>query len=258
MLGDRVLGRLGEYPCIDRYLRHLLEERLALPNAQWSPLVRIFTDQESSPEPLESLLRQVDTIPRFAQIFEVSLGAEPYPDEKINDILAEVRALHHLVYKRSFDNVTVVPRSQGKTVDVTATTCNMAFAIEVKHPRGPEWKDHKEVGRTGAYLLDQGDKVIEVIRRQVGDALRQIAEFRSDHAERDYQGVVLVVNTREDWSYYYREHVEKAAQRVIEDPPQGVVLIAVATIDFVDYDGQTYYHPNESWRHRHTVDIWPL
>jgi hypothetical protein len=207
---------------------------------------------------LENLLRSVETVRNFEQIFEVRLGAEAEPDEKIDDIIAEVRALHHLIYKRAFGDVAVVPRSGDKTVDSTATFQDLALAIEVKHPRGPEWKGHEEVGTTGAYLLNQGDKVIKVVRRQVGEALRQIAEFRSAHAERDYQGVVLVVNTREDWSLFYPEYVEKAVQRVIEDPPQGVVLTAVATVDFIDYNGDTYCHPNESWRHRHTVDIWPL
>ena len=255
---EKVLKDLRSYPCIEKSLGNLVRDRLLLPGPWDSPIVRIFVDEQSSPAPLENLLRSVEMVPNFEQIFEVRLGAERVPDEKINDIIAEVRALHHLIYKRAFRDVVVVPRRQGKTVDVTATFQDLDLAIEVKHPRGPEWKGHEEVGRTGAYLLNQGDKVIKVVRRQVGDALRQIAEFRSDHAERDYQGIVLVVNTREDWSSFYKEDVDRAVQRVMAHPPRRVHLAAVASIDFIDDKGQTYYHPNETWRHRHPVDIWPL
>jgi Holliday junction resolvase len=252
-----ILKSLENYPSINKYMHHLIMERLSLPNPSSSRLLRIFLDPNNPPDALEKLLCETKSVANFEQIFEVSLGADPLPDEKINDIIAELRGLRHLLYERGFQNVAVVPRGQTKTVDVTATYEGLKFAIEIKHPRGPEFKHHEQIEKTGAYRLDQQRNVINVMRRQVQDALHQIEEFRDNNSVQDYQGIVLVINTRADLSMFYPTTVERAIKDILNRPSAGAGLGAVASVDFIDFNGDLIYYSNPHWTKHEGIDIWP-
>lgn len=131
------------YPYVEKYFSEIIAKRKSLNNADRSDLLNCVNSRRG--KKLDNLIKSLEPkIKNFKDIFKITNELNNYadPDERINDVIAELRAARLLIEK-SFTNIEY----NAKGYDFDCEKNGEKYAVEVEFIRGPDFKRQKCIFR---------------------------------------------------------------------------------------------------------------
>lgn len=192
-----------------RYIKPVYEKRKRLKKPIPKDWGLVATVDGCNHQRLSSLIQKVTkNVVNAEQIFGIvkQLNDREDPDEKINDMVAELRVACYLV-EQGYKDI----KYQKKEIDFTCSRNCIGYSVEVKFIRGPVFKTQEYKPEIQAYKLSF-DKLENILMKKFTSTNGQFNKHHSDgnHAKRI---AILVTNLLEAEKGWLGEKVAKWCER---------------------------------------------
>lgn len=186
-----------KYPLVEKYFVKIIRKRRKLDNPGKSRLLQVIDGNKA--DKLEKLLKDLkNKVGNFKDIFQIlpELNNKTDPDEKIDDMIAELRAAL-LLKNRGFADIIY----QRKSFDFLCRKNKNQYAVEVEFIRGPDFKRQKRIAPGLAYKLVSGLEI-----KKLKDKIEKgFSQLRSNF----YKIVIIVTNNIEMDKFWFGNKIEK-------------------------------------------------
>lgn len=186
------------YPLVNKYLDKIVKRRRELNNPKKSRLLQIIDNSEA--DGLEKLLRKLgNKVGGFEKIFQIlpELNSKTSPDERVDDMIAELRAAF-LLDDRGFTDIVY----HRKGFDFSCRKNENQYAVEVKFIRGPDFKRQKRIATNLAYKLNSSPE-IRKLKDKIDEAINQLRVSGQ-------QGIAIIVtNNLEVDKFWFGDEIER-------------------------------------------------
>ena len=182
---------MEKYILTTKYLQKIIDKRKELNNPEKSGLLKINRIIKIA-DYLENLLRRFEDnqIENFDKIFNITLNNRNSPDDRINDMFAELWGAEHLI-KQSYSVIKYNP----KKYDFDCEKGKNKYAVEVECLRGPSYKRQKRVeiklrsGLPAPYIVNS-EPEIKRIKGKIAGGISQLNKW----AKNSKKIVIIVTN----------------------------------------------------------------
>lgn len=191
-----------KYPLVEKYFGRIINKRRKLKNADKSLLLQVIDEDKANK--LEKLLQDSENkVANFKKIFQIlpELNNKTDPDEKINDMVAELRAAS-LLNDKGFTNIVY----QRESFDFSCRKNKNQYAVEVEFIRGPNFKMQKRLAPGLGYKLDPNPE-IKRLKDKIGKGFSQL---RSNF----HKIVIIVTNNVEMEKFWFGDKIEKFRKKM--------------------------------------------
>ena len=198
MKSIKSLEKISWFKCI----KPIYEKRKKLKNSEASQFISVIDNGKY--DGLEYLIKKViDNVINAEQIFGITrqLNEKVNPDEKIDDMIGELRAAWYLV-DRGYKSIVY----QKKEIDFICKKDSVKYAVEVKFIRGSDFKTERLGKDLGFNLSNEAIKMTEILEKKYTKAETQIKKY---HMEDCIPFVVIVNNNPLLSNFGYNHEVKK-------------------------------------------------
>jgi len=188
-----------------KYIKPIYKKRKKLKTPIPQDRGLIFTIDSGKYKRLADLIQKViKNVINAEQIFGITkqLNDKSDPDEKINDMVAELRAAKYLIEDKYQEIIY-----QKKALDFRCNKNNNNYLVEVKFFRGPNFKTQEKLPfKTGGYKLVT-DKLINLLEMKLKQALEQFNKYDTQNQSKHL--LIFVTNLLEVEKGWRGEAIEE-------------------------------------------------
>lgn len=196
---------MAKYLLIEKYLQPIIDKRRQLNQPKKSQLLSVIDQNQG--ERLEKLLINLEkNVGNFGDIFKITkeLNNKINPDERIDDMIAELRGAFLLLDKK-FTEL----KYQKKSFDFRCKKNNQGYAVEIKFIRGPNFKNQKRIAPGLGYKLDAAPE-LNKLKAKIEKGFSQIPS--------NLKGIVIIVtNNIEMDKSWFGEKIEQFRKSTEQD-----------------------------------------